>query len=119
MSPNEVHTLFIIDILQLEEALDVKVAAVADLEGRITILEESLMSATSEVGLKTDFISDLETAKISAESQLADAQEALDKVHERLTEVRLSLESVEKEVRSSFVVLLFQELNFLSLNLQD
>lgn len=104
MSSNDVQALLTTDILQLLEAnkaLDVKVATVADLEGRITILEESLMSVTIEVGSKTDFISDLETAKISAESQLADAQEALDKVHEQLTEVRFLLESVEKEVRSS------------------
>jgi len=104
MSANDVQALLTTDILQLLEAnkaLDVKVATVADLEGRITILEESLMSVTIEVGSKTDFISDLETAKISAESQLADAQEALDKVHEQLTEVRFLLESVEKEVRSS------------------
>jgi chromosome segregation ATPase len=86
---------------EANKALNVKVAAVADLEEKITILEESLMSATSEVGSKNKFISDLETAKISAESQLADAQEALDKMHEQLTDVRFSLESVEKEVRSS------------------
>lgn len=117
MSLNEVQTFLVTEVFQLDEAnkaLDAKIAAVADLEGKIITLEESLTSVTAESDLKANFISDLETAKVSAESQFADSQEALRKRHEQLLEVKSLLESAEKEVGISFTRHTFAGTKFFS-----
>jgi len=87
---------------QLEEAnksLESKTAAVTDLEGKVAQLEESLTSANAEIDSKTSSASTLEEAKIAVDSLLVATQEALNQAQEQLSEVKLTLESVTKEVR--------------------
>lgn len=92
------------ETLQLEEAnksLESKTAAVTDLEGKIAQLEESLTSANAEIDSKTSSALTLEEDKIAVGSFLVATQEALNQAQERLAEVKVTLESVTKEVRSS------------------
>jgi chromosome segregation ATPase len=91
------------EVLQLEEAnksLESRTTAVTNLERRITLLEESLASANAEIDSKTSSASNLEGAKITADSLLVAAQEALNKAQEELAEVKSTLGSTTKEVRS-------------------
>jgi chromosome segregation ATPase len=91
-------------VSQLEEAnksLESKTAAVTDLEGKIAQLEEALTSANAEIDSKTSSASTLEEDKVAVDSLLVATQGALNQAQEQLAEVKLTLGSVTKEVRSS------------------
>jgi septal ring factor EnvC (AmiA/AmiB activator) len=84
--------------------LELKNAAVSDLQDQLAKVEASLANAASEADeYRVCAIKDSEDAKAALEVQLEEKQNELEKVQAQLEEVTVSLHTVQKEVGGTLI----------------
>lgn len=95
---------------KLEEAtrnLELKTAAVSNLQDQLAKVEASLANAAPEADeYRASAIKDSEDAKAALEAQLQGKQNELEKVQAQLEEITISLHTVQKEVGGTLISLI-------------